>query len=104
MSCPQAFGRFADNLVLHQAVCVRCNSYFSKSLDLHLARRTSEGLERYAWHLKSASELDKFDYGEDVLLFVDEPRTDYHGTLVRKIPSAEIGEAVLIWFRKSASC
>ncbi len=42
---PQAYGRFEDNLVL-DCVCKDCNDYFSKELDLKLARDTVEGMER----------------------------------------------------------
>ena len=42
---PQAFGTFEGNLVL-DCVCKDCNDYFSRELELKLARDTVEGRER----------------------------------------------------------
>jgi hypothetical protein len=51
---PQAFGRFEDNLVLHEAECLACNDLFGKSLELALARDSKEGLERFEHGLVKA--------------------------------------------------
>jgi hypothetical protein len=45
---PEAFGKYADNFVLHGVVCQACNSYFDRELDLPLARDSKEGLDRFA--------------------------------------------------------
>ncbi len=45
---PQSFGTFpGNNMVLHDAVCAECNTYFSRALELRLARGSMEGLERF---------------------------------------------------------
>ncbi|HEX6371847.1 MAG TPA: HNH endonuclease [Longimicrobium sp.] len=91
---PQAFGVFSHNLVLSHCVCAGCNSYFSGTVDIYLARKSSEGLERYTWGLKSFGEVDKFYYG-DVIVRVDAPGSAYNGALVRKVPSGILGETVI---------
>ena len=53
---PEAFGTFKGNLVL-DCVCQSCNSFFSKELDLKLARDTIEGLERFKSGLKQPQEF-----------------------------------------------
>lgn len=42
-------------------VCQACNQYFSKSLDMVLARGSPEGLERYRWGVRSVKEYGKFN-------------------------------------------
>lgn len=88
---PESFGRFRDNLVLHDAVCSDCNRYFGETLDRALARSTSEGLERYSWHVKPASDVEAFRYG-DVLLRLEAPESGWHNALVRKVPTDMPGE------------
>ena len=44
---PEAFGKFKNNLVLHDKVCDACNQYFANSLDEKLSRDTFEGIERF---------------------------------------------------------
>jgi len=44
---PKAFGRFKHNLTLLGSVCDECNAYFSKELELYLARDTPDGLNRF---------------------------------------------------------
>jgi hypothetical protein len=50
---PQSFGKYPDNLVLRELVCTACNDYFSRALDLRLARDSLEGLERFHHNLTS---------------------------------------------------
>jgi hypothetical protein len=45
---PEGFGKYEDNLVLHDTVCKECNTgYFSAVLDGPLARDSKEGLDRF---------------------------------------------------------
>jgi len=50
---PQSFGKFLGNFVLHESVCESCNLFFSRDLELPLARDTWEGIERYSQGLSS---------------------------------------------------
>jgi len=59
---PYAFAPFKNSLVLHNKVCSECNHYFSRTVDLALARSSPEGLERYRWGVTSPSKLDQFKY------------------------------------------
>jgi len=43
---PQSFGRFGSKTPTLECVCDECNAYFSKELDLLLARDTLEGVTR----------------------------------------------------------
>jgi len=89
---PDSFGGFENSLVLHDIVCTDCNGYFGRELDLALARSSSEGLERYSWHVRPAKDVDRFRYG-DVLVRLDAPDTDWDETLVRKVPTDVLGES-----------
>lgn len=53
---PDAFGRFIGALTLKNIVCDACNTEFSKTLDLYLARDTPIGLARYLLGSKSTAE------------------------------------------------
>jgi hypothetical protein len=88
---PEAFGRFRNAPVLHEAVCEHCNSYFGSTLDLVLSRSSSEGLERYGWQVKPADDIVHFRYG-DVLIRLLAPGSALDGALVRKIPGPIPGE------------
>ena len=57
---PESFGRFRGALVLHELVCVGCNSYFGGTIDNALARDSVEGLERYRVGIKRPSEIAHF--------------------------------------------
>lgn len=89
---PESFGRFQNALVLHEAVCADCNRYFGEELDLVLARSSSEGLERYSWHVKPADDVGQFRYG-DVLIRLKAPDTGWDNALVRKVPTDHPGES-----------
>lgn len=54
---PEAFGKFKDALVLHDAVCRECNQYFGNTLDNRLARGSMQGAIRY---LRGIKPLQKF--------------------------------------------
>ena len=54
---PQAFGRFEDNLVLHDAVCADCNDHFGRTFDLFLGRDSWEALLRFRHGLKDPHEV-----------------------------------------------
>ena len=89
---PEGFGHFSDALVLHEAVCTECNQHFGDTLDFLLARSSSEGLERYTWHVKPKDEVEKFRYGE-VLIHLSAPGSDWDDALVRKVPTDTPGES-----------
>jgi hypothetical protein len=44
---PESFGAFRDNLTLRDTVCDDCNKAFGDSVELHLARDTPDGLNRF---------------------------------------------------------
>jgi len=54
---PEAFGKFKDTLVLHDAVCKECNQYFGNTLDNRLARGSMQGAIRY---FRGVKPLKKF--------------------------------------------
>lgn len=54
---PEAFGKFKDTLVLHDAVCRECNQYFGNTLDNRLARGSMQGAIRY---FRGVKPLKKF--------------------------------------------
>jgi len=54
---PEAFGRFQDALVLHDAVCRECNQHFGNTLDSGLARGSMQGAIRY---FRGVKPLKKF--------------------------------------------
>lgn len=53
---PEAFGRFENNFVLNGVVCEACNTYFGRHLDIHLARDSIEGLDRYGQRVRQPNE------------------------------------------------
>lgn len=53
---PEAFGTFDQNFVLHNCVCMECNSYFGRELDLILSRDSGEALLRLRHEIKPVSE------------------------------------------------
>lgn len=54
---PQAFGTFESNFTLVDAVCVECNSFFSRELEPTLARDTLEGFQRFQHGQKPKNEF-----------------------------------------------
>lgn len=54
---PQSFGRFENNLTLHETVCDGCNKYFGDNLEIALGRDTYEGGLRFDYELKQPSEF-----------------------------------------------
>ena len=54
---PQAFGGFERSLVLRDAVCMQCNSFFSRELELKFARDSIEGHARFAQGVTKPSEF-----------------------------------------------
>lgn len=91
---PKSFGTFKGSPVLREVVCEECNTHFGRTLDLALARSSSEGLERYAWRIKPSEDVGRFRYG-DVVIRLDAPETEWHHALVRKIPGGDAGDTVI---------
>jgi hypothetical protein len=54
---PQSFGKFRDNLTLHEIVCDSCNALFGDELELYLARDTPDGLSRFLMGGKAPDEF-----------------------------------------------
>ena len=54
---PQSFGRFENNLTLHETVCDGCNKYFGDNLEIALGRDTYEGGLRFEYGLRQPSEF-----------------------------------------------
>lgn len=89
---PEAFGRFKGALTLHDAVCKPCNTYFSKTLDLELGRKSIEGLERYRWGAKQPEEIKRFQFDHIHLRAADDG--DFKGAPVQLYHNAEMGRLV----------
>jgi len=53
---PQLFGRFQNNLTLHEIVCDECNEYFGNNIELYLGRDSLEGIARYNYGIRSDGE------------------------------------------------
>lgn len=58
---PEAFGKFRDTLVLHDAVCRECNQYFGNTLDNRLARGSMQGAIRYFRGIKTLKKFRDVD-------------------------------------------
>ena len=56
---PEAFGKFEDNFVL-TCVCQACNTLFSQTFELKLARDSMEGFERFSSGQKPATEFKTY--------------------------------------------
>jgi hypothetical protein len=54
---PQSFGRFKNNLTLHNFVCDGCNKYFGDNLEIALGRDTYEGRLRFDYGLMQPSKF-----------------------------------------------
>lgn len=54
---PQSFGRFKNNLTLHNSVCDGCNKYFGDNLEIALGHDTYEGGLRFDYGLRQPSEF-----------------------------------------------
>lgn len=54
---PQSFGRFNNNLTLHESVCDGCNKYFGDNLEIALGRDTYEGGLRFDYGLRQPSKF-----------------------------------------------
>lgn len=87
---PRAFGKFHNNLTLINAVCKECNHYFSKELELFLARDSLWGLMRYRYSL-SAFVKEKWNSISHarIRLRIDDPNLgEWNGAFVDLIPPA----------------
>lgn len=57
---PQSFGKFKNNLVLHEVVCDDCNQYFGDNLERDLSRDSLEAIRRYMHGIKSKNPSNKY--------------------------------------------
>ena len=88
---PRSFGKFQNCLTLINAVCRECNHYFSKELELFLARDSLWGLMRYRYGL-SAFAKPKWDSVPHarIRLKIDDPSlAEWNGALVDLIPPSD---------------
>jgi len=88
---PRSFGKFHNSLTLINAVCKACNHFFSKELELFLARDSLWGLMRYRYGL-SAFAKPKWDSipHARLRLRIDDPSFgEWNGALVDLIPPAD---------------
>lgn len=56
---PESFGKFKNNLVLNDCVCIGCNDYFGQSIDRILARGSLEAIARLDYKIKSAEDSNE---------------------------------------------
>lgn len=90
---PVSFGRFKGGLTLLNSVCRQCNNYFSRELELFLARDSLWGLMRFRYGLK-AFEADKWIYSSRVRLVLDDPGLgDWNGAIVEVVPPRNRSES-----------
>src|SRR4051812_21528773 len=54
---PQSFGKFRQNLTLHEVVCDFCNQHLGDHLETYLGRDTFEGQLRFRHGLKKAQDF-----------------------------------------------
>lgn len=76
---PRAFGTFENNLTLH-CVCVACNGYFGRQLELFFSRGSWEAYLRYSNRLKPLEELGEIR-SDRLVVTLAEPG-DWHGVKV----------------------
>ena len=69
---PQSFGRFQDNLTLIDTVCDECNQYFGNNLELHLARNSLEGLDRYQHGIKQVADYKSLGSKSKMIIRLEE--------------------------------
>ena len=91
---PQSFGKFATKTPTLKCVCDECNAYFSKELDLLLARDTLEGVTRSKKGIPSGAknppkilrfaleETPENGHYGGALLAAPDPKTGHPGVLV----------------------
>jgi hypothetical protein len=89
---PVAFGGFKNAPVLKNQVCVACNSYFGKYLDIALARRAGEGLQRYLSGVRRPEDLEKFRY--DLVRLSADAEGDYKGAMLNFVPDPAAPQGV----------
>ena len=103
---PQSFGRFGENLTLHETVCDKCNQWFGDNLEIALGRDTYEGGLRFQYGLKSPGEFKSLGKNSRLLVRVEEG--EFKGAYAYREYSENPGEVVLkpipqVGFRKTGS-
>jgi len=96
---PQAFGKFGpDTPTLIDLVCDECNNYFGRTIDLILARRSLEALDRFRYGIKPADEINdlqqgrvQFSFGQEgewqgIIFELKADKRDANGIVVEPIP------------------
>ena len=103
---PQSFGRFNNNLTLHEIVCDGCNQYFGDNLEIALGRDTYEGGLRFQYGLKPPGEFKSLGKKSRLLVTVEEG--EFKGAYAYREYSENQREIVLkpipqVGFRKTGS-
>lgn len=88
---PRSFGKFQNGLTLINSVCSECNHYFSKELELFLARDSLWGLMRYRYGLSAFAKpkWDSVPHARSRLRIDDPSLAEWNGALVDLIPPAD---------------
>lgn len=69
---PKSFGRFKNNLTLHNSVCDGCNKYFGDNLEIALGRDTYEGGLRFDYGHSQPSEFKPLGKKTRLTVRIDE--------------------------------
>lgn len=69
---------FSSNLIVHDRVCAKCNSYFDNALDVKFTRNTMAALRRYQTGVKSLSKISEFK-GKNVITYGANESSIYDG-------------------------
>jgi len=115
---PEAFGTFEQNLVLHDCVCVECNGYFGRELDLILSRDSGEALLRLRHGVKPVSEARDLRnarvklrvnvpgpwYGTQLILKSDETGTKLDSEQVPQVGFRKGPGPDFVWFTEEELC
>jgi hypothetical protein len=104
---PQSFGRFENNLTLHETVCDGCNKYFGDNLEIALGRDTYEGGLRFDYGLRQPSEFKSL--GKKTRLTVRIHEGEFKGAYAYREYSENQGRIIVkpvpqVGFRKAVDC
>lgn len=89
---PISFGAFRGALTLVQTVCRECNDFFSKELELFLARDSLWGLLRFRYGLRAFG-ANRWKHNSRVRLVLDDQRLgEWNGAIVELIPPRDASD------------
>jgi HNH endonuclease len=90
---PQSFGKFKQNMTLHNVVCDFCNQYFGNKLEIYLGRDTFEGQLRFQHGVKKAGKFKSM--GRESRIVVKSKEGEFAGCYMQRHFSAEKGGIVI---------